>query len=97
MLNWDLIKNLAKKSSYWKAERGLKTRHGEGHQRAFYPTAQATNNRRCPVNLYKVIAQTTPKPQTLRFSSQLIIRERQTHRFGTPKVHLGRTPLGCFL
>jgi integrase len=77
----------------WKAEQGTKTRHGEEHQTAFYPTAQTRNNHRCPVNLYNVfasIALTTPKPQTLRFSSQLIITERQTRRFGTPKVHLGR-------
>ena len=37
----------------WKAERGSKTRHGDGqHQRAFYPTARATENNRCSVQLY---------------------------------------------
>ena len=34
----------------WTAERGSKTRYGDGqHRRAFNPTAQATNNERCPV------------------------------------------------
>lgn len=40
----------------WKAERGSKTSQGQdkpsGH-RAFYPTAQATVNERCPVKYYK--------------------------------------------
>ncbi|KAL9955901.1 hypothetical protein ACROYT_G037299 [Oculina patagonica] len=41
----------------WAAERGSKTRHGEGtHQRAFNPTARPTNNERCPVKLYKMFA-----------------------------------------
>ena len=38
----------------WKAERGSKTRHGDGqYQRALFPTAQATENERCPVQLYR--------------------------------------------
>jgi hypothetical protein len=38
----------------WKAERGSKTRHGDAqHKREFYPTAQATHNERCPVQLYR--------------------------------------------
>ena len=45
----------------WKAERGSKTRHGDGqHQRAFYPTAQATENERCPVQLYRAFAEHRP-------------------------------------
>lgn len=35
------------------AERGSKTRKGEGPGRAFCPIAQATNNVRCPVYYYK--------------------------------------------
>ena len=46
----------------WTAERGSKTRHGEGtHQRAFNPTAQATNSERCPVKLYKKFAAHRPE------------------------------------
>ena len=37
----------------WKSERGSKTRSGNGDTRAFNPTAQATNNERCPVYYYK--------------------------------------------
>ena len=41
----------------WTAERGFKTRPGEcTHQRAFNPTAQATNTGRCPVKLFKKFA-----------------------------------------
>lgn len=36
----------------WKAERGSKTRHGDGHHRAFNPKAYATENERCPVRLF---------------------------------------------
>ena len=36
---------------------GSKTRHGDGqHQRAFNPTAQATHNEHCPVQLFKSFA-----------------------------------------
>jgi len=46
----------------WTAERGSKTRHGEGtHQRAFNPTAQATNSERCPAKLYKKFAAHRPE------------------------------------
>ena len=46
----------------WKAERGSKTRHGEGtHQRAFSPTAQSTHNERCPVMLFKKFAAHRPE------------------------------------
>ena len=37
----------------WKSERGSKTRRGNGDTRASNPTAQATNNERCPVFYYK--------------------------------------------
>ena len=36
----------------WKAERGSKTRQGDGHCRAFNPKAHATENEHCPVCLY---------------------------------------------
>ena len=47
----------------WKAERGSKTRQGQdkasGH-RAFYPTAQATDNERCPVKYYQLFRSHRP-------------------------------------
>jgi len=46
----------------WKAERGSKTRLGDGtHQRTFNPTAQATNNERCPVKLFKKFSAHRPE------------------------------------
>lgn len=47
----------------WKAERGSKTRHGQEEssgRRAFYPTAQATGNERCPVMYYKMFKSHRP-------------------------------------
>ena len=44
----------------WRAERGSKARHGDGHQTAFFPTGQAANNRRCPVTFYKDFASHRP-------------------------------------
>ena len=45
----------------WHAERGSKTRHGDGqHRRAFNPTTQATNTDRCPVKLFKKYASHRP-------------------------------------
>ena len=54
----------------WKAERGSKTRHGDStHQRAFNPTAQATNNERCPVKLFKKFSAHRPeKDETPRLA-----------------------------
>ena len=37
----------------WRSERGSRTRRGNGDARAFYNTAQATNNERYPVRYYK--------------------------------------------
>jgi len=44
----------------WKAERGSKTRQGDGHCRAFCPKAHATNTERCPVRLYLKFASYRP-------------------------------------
>ena len=44
----------------WKAERGSKTRHGDGHCRAFSPKAHATNTERCPVRIYLKFASHHP-------------------------------------
>ena len=37
----------------WQSERGSKTRNGNGQQRAYNPTAEATNGECCPVRFYK--------------------------------------------
>lgn len=63
----DFDPDTGKEILVWKAERGSKTGHGDGHQRAFFPTAQVTKNRRCPVTLYKDFA--SHRPETIKESS----------------------------
>ena len=45
----------------WKAERGLKTRQGDGHYRAFNRKGYATENGHCPVRLYLKFASHRPE------------------------------------
>ena len=44
----------------WTAERGSKCRNGEGPGRPFCPTAQASNNARCPIFFYKAFRSHRP-------------------------------------
>jgi integrase len=84
----------------WKAERGSKTRHGEGHQRAFYPTAQATNNRRFPVNLYKVFASHRPdtsKTPDSPFFLTVNHKRKADSQVWYSKDPLGKNSIGMFL
>ena len=48
-LQWGDDPVTGKQALVWKAERGSKTRRGDGHCRAFSPKAHATNTERCPV------------------------------------------------
>ena len=84
----------------WRAERGSKTRHGEGHQRAFYPTAQATGNRRCPVELYKVFASHRPEsahnPESPFFLAINHKRKPESQVWYTNGA-LGKNSIGKFL
>ena len=45
----------------WKAERGSKTRQGDGHYRAFNPKAYTTENEHCPVRLYLKLVSHRPE------------------------------------
>ena len=45
----------------WKAERGSKTREGDGHCRAFNPKAFATENEHCPARFYLKFASHRPE------------------------------------
>ena len=57
----ELVPETGSELLLWKAERCSNTRHGDGqHQRALYPTAQATHNERCPVQLYRAFSQHRP-------------------------------------
>jgi len=66
----------------WKPERGSKTRRGDGtHQRAFNPTAQATNNEHCPLKLFKKFS-----AHCCHFSWLSSIKESPSHKYGTATV-----------
>ena len=56
-LKWGIVlqtdKETCKEFLIWESERGSKTHCGNGDTRAFNPTMQATNNKRCPVFYYK--------------------------------------------
>lgn len=79
----------------WQAERGSKTRQGQdkpsGH-RAFYPTAQATDNQRCPVKYYKLFRSHRPiemnQPEAPFY---LAVKHK---RKATDEVWYKKSPLG---
>ena len=84
----------------WKSERGSKTRHGNGHQRAFFPTAQATNNRRCPVSLYKAFASHRPeasKQPESPFFLAVNHRRKPSSQIWYSNAALGKNLIGKFL
>ena len=85
----------------WHAERGSKTRHGDRqHQRAFKPTAQATNTQRCPVKLYKSFAAHRPvemKQPDSPFFLAINRRRREDSDIWYTKGALGKNEIGKFL
>ena len=85
----------------WKAERGSKTRYGDSqHQRAFYPTAQATENERYPVQLYRAFAEhRLPEMKQPDSPFFLVINHRPQPRskIWYSKAALGRNEIGKFL
>ena len=74
----------------WKAQRGSKTRHGvDTHQREFNPTAQATNNERCPLKLFKKFSahrREKMKHPDSPFYLLSTIKESQSQKYGTATV-----------
>ena len=85
----------------WKAERGSKTRHGDGqHQRAFYPKAQATENERCPVQLHRAFAEHRPlemKQPDSPFFLAINHRRQPSSEIWYSKAALGKNEIGKFL
>ena len=85
----------------WKAERGSKTRYGDGqHQRAFYPTAQATENERCPIQLYRAFAEHRPlemKQPDSPFYLAINHRRQPSSQIWYSKAALGKNKIGKFL
>ena len=85
----------------WKAERGSKTRRGDGqHQRAFYPTAQVTENERCPVQLYRAFAD-YPSLEMKQSDSPFLLainhRRQPSSQICYSKAALGKNEIGKFL
>ena len=84
----------------WKAERGSKARHGDGHSRAFNPKAHATGNERCPIHLYLKFAGHRPeemkKPESPFFLA--INRKRKPEdKIWFMRSALGKNKIGEFL
>ena len=85
----------------WRAERGSKTRHGDGHQRSsFFPTAQATNSRRSPVSVQKSFA--SLRPETAKTSESPFFLAGNNRRSSCSQIWysnaaLGKNSIGKFL
>ncbi|KAK3703834.1 hypothetical protein QZH41_012445 [Actinostola sp. cb2023] len=87
----------------WKAERGSKTRQGQDHpsgHRAFYPTAQATGNERCPVKHYKTFMSHRPvemnQPESL-FYLAIHHQRKPEDIIWYKKCPLGKNEIGKLL
>lgn len=81
----------------WKSERGSKTRRGNGDTRAFNPTAQATNNERCPVYYYKKFKSHRPeemKNADSPFYLAINHRRRPGNSIWYMKAPLGKNEIG---
>jgi hypothetical protein len=84
----------------WEAERGSKTKHGDGYYRAFNPVAQTTSNDRCPVKFYKEFSRRRPdEMKTAESPFYLAInRERMPQNpIWYAKGPLGKDEIGKFL
>ena len=84
----------------WESERGSKTRRDNGDARAFYPTAQATNNERCPVHYYKKFRSHRP-PEMNNADSPFYLainyRRRADNSIWYLKTPLGKNEIGKFM
>ena len=84
----------------WIAERGSKCRSGEGPGRPFCPTAQASNNTRCPVFFYKAFRSHRPtemnKPES-PFYLAIKYKRKADDPVWYANAPLGKNSLGKFL
>lgn len=84
----------------WRVERGSKTRHGEGAQRAFNPTAQATDTERCPVKLFRKFSSHRPeemKHPDSPFFLAINHKRKPGSQIWYSKSPLGKNAIGKFL
>ena len=87
----------------WIYERGFKTRQSQDKLysiRAFHPTAQATDNERCPVNIFKKFARRRPlemnKPGSL-FYLAVKHKRKPEDDVWYMRSPLGKNEIGKFL
>jgi len=76
----------------WIAERGLKTRQGDGHCRAFSLKAHTTNTERCPVRLYLKFA--SHRPDEMKKPNAPFFLAINHSRAPDNPVWCNRAPLG---
>ena len=76
----------------WTAERGSKTRQGDGHSRALNPKAHATENERCPVRLYLKFA--SHRPEEMKRPDAPFFLAINHKRKPEDTVWYNRAPLG---
>ena len=84
----------------WRSERGSKMRRGNGDARAFYPTAQATNNEHCPVRYYKKFRSHHPAEMNNTdspFYLAINYRRRADSSIWYLKTPLGKNEIGKFM
>ena len=84
----------------WEAERGSKTRHRDGHQRAFNPVAHANNNERCPIKFYKEFSKRRPvemKSAVSPFYLAINHKRKPDNPMWYSKTALGKNEIGKFL
>ena len=84
----------------WQFERGSKTRNGNGQQRAFNPTAEATNGERCPVRFYKEFLKRRPDPMKhpeAPFFLAVNHKRKPENPVWYQKAPLGKNEIGKFL
>ena len=81
-----------KQALVWIAERGSKTRRGDGHCRAFSPKAHATNTERCPVRAYLKFA--SHRPDEMKKPDSPFFLAVNHSRAPDNPISYNRAPLG---
>ena len=84
----------------WKAERGSKTRRGDGDCRAFNPKAYATENEQCPVRLFIKFASHRPeemKRPEAPFFLAINHKRKPSDPVWYSRALLGKSRIGEFL
>ena len=81
-----------KQAPVWKAERGSKTRQGDGHCRGVSPNGHATHTERCPVRAYLKFA--SHRPDEIRNLTLLFFLAVNHSRAPDNPIWYNGAPLG---